>query len=174
MKKIFTILVATLVLALSVMPAFAVVSPTASEEYSVTIHNTKGGTGSYTTVTDTDGTHVTLVADAKDGYVFKYWVIDGEYVLVDGDLESDELEILISSDIEATPYYEKEDTESGTDSTTDSDTTVSGSTVSVSQNEDSVSPKTGVDSMYFAIIGIGVFVIIAGAVGVKLVRSNTQ
>jgi uncharacterized protein YxeA len=163
MKKIFSLVLIAIVLAFSVMPAMAAESPQATEAFNVIVNNNKGGSGSYTTQTSSDGKHVTLTAHNKDGYVFKYWVIDGKYVISDGDLTSPQLELLLKGDIEATPYFEK----IGSSST-------STSSALVSQNRGSVSPETGNDSIFYIIGILSVFIVVAGALGVKLVLSRSK
>lgn len=72
--------------------------------YNKIIHNTSSGTGTYTT----RGNIVILTAHPKSGYLFVRWILDGEYtILDDGALTSSKLTIAISSDIEATPYFQK-------------------------------------------------------------------
>lgn len=164
MKKIFSVLFAVIILAFSVMPAMAATneknpSPSATESYNVIVHNNKGGSGSYTTETSSDGKHVILTAHNKDGYKFKYWIIDGKYVLVDGDLNSPVIELLLKGDIEATPYFEKIGGESS-------------SNVSVSQNQSSVSPQTGSENIFYIVGVFGVLAVVVGALGVKLARNN--
>ena len=106
MKKIFAVLFATLILAFTAVPAFAAKdknpSPSATSTYNVIVHPNKGGTGSYTTTTTSDGKYVILTAHNKDGYVFKYWIIDGKYVLIDGSLDSQKLKLKLNGDIDAT------------------------------------------------------------------------
>ena len=163
MKKIFAVLFATLILAFTAVPAFAAKdknpSPSATSTYNVIVHPNKGGTGSYTTTTTSDGKYVILTAHNKDGYVFKYWIIDGKYVLIDGSLDSQKLKLKLNGDIEATPYFEPIN---GT----------SPSNTSVSQNTGNKSPQTGTDALFYAIIGFALFVTVVGAVGVKLAVSK--
>ena len=108
MKRIFSVFVAVLLIALSAVPVFAAPSPTKSVDYKVYIHNTKGGTGTYTTKKDSDGKHVTFKAHPKNGYEFVKWVIKGDYEIEDGDLTDDEFTLLVNSDIDAYPYYKSE------------------------------------------------------------------
>lgn len=160
MKKLVSVLVAALIIAFSVVPAFALPSPTKSKDYKIVIHNTKGGTGTYTTEKDEDGKHATITAHPKNGYEFVKWVIDGKYDLEDGSLTDKELTILMNSDIEATPYFKEVGTKSITSST-------------VSQNPSPVSPKTGFDAQPFAVFGFAALLIAAiGAVVVKLAVSK--
>lgn len=164
MKKYFSVLFAIIILAFSAMPAMAATkdknpSPSATEGYNVIVHNNKGGSGSYTTETSSDGKHVILTAHNKDGYKFKYWIIDGKYVLVDGDLNSPKLKLILKGDIEAKPYFEK--IGGGPSSNT-----------SVSQNESPVSPQTGAESIFYVIGLISVLAVVVGALGVKLAKNN--
>lgn len=164
MKKIFSVLFVAIILAFSVMPAMAATkdknpSPSATETYNVIVHNNKGGSGSYTTETSADGKHIILTAHNKDGYKFKYWIIDGKYVMIDGDLNSPVIELLLKSDIEATPYFEKIGGGSS-------------SNISVSQNENPVSPQTGSESIFYIIGVFGVLAVVVGALGIKLARNS--
>ncbi|MCH5303895.1 MAG: hypothetical protein J1E41_03440 [Ruminococcus sp.] len=162
MKKTLSLLVAAIILVLSAMPAFAVVSPTASKEYKVIMHNPNGGSGSYTTKTDKDGKHATLTAHPKNGYEFSKWVIEGDYVLEDGELTDDVISVLLNSDIHVYPQFKKIGSKSSE----------TGSKITVSQNTSSTSPKTGDNTIYFAIALIAAAVLAFGAVGVKLAVSK--
>lgn len=155
------------ILAFSVVPVFAAEgdnpSPSATIGFNVNISGNYNGSGSFVTEQQDDGTHVFLTAHNKEGYRFKYWVIDGEYVIVKGSLNSPELEILVKSDINAEPIYEK------------IGATVPGETTAppVSQNTNPVSPETGADPTFMIFFGIGVlFVAIGGAVSYKVIRSK--
>lgn len=160
MKKTLSILVAVIVLALSVTPAFAAPSPTASKEYNIIVHNNKGGSGTYTTKVDKDGKHATIVAHPKNGYEFVKWIIKGKYKIEKGDLNSKKLRLLLKSNVEATPVFKKIKTGS----------TTTGSPVSV--NRSSTSPKTGDNTMYFVIGISAAAVLVLSALGVKLAKSK--
>lgn len=163
MKKTLSVLVAVIIAALSAMPAFAVVSspsPTASKEYSIVVHNNEGGSGSYTTKTDKDGKHATIVAHPKNGYEFVKWIINGKYEITEGDLNSKTLKLLLKGNVVATPVFRKIKTGSKT----------TGSPVVV--NRSSTSPKTGDNTVYFAIGLSAAALIIISALGVKLAKSK--
>jgi len=162
MKKVFAVCVAMLIVVLAIVPAFAAAddnpSPTKPDEYNIVIHNSNGGTATYTTKTDKDGKHVTLVAHPKNGYKFTGWKIDGKYTLEVGELTDKEIQILLKSDVDAYPQFQKK-----------------GSTTSTSISIDSsqTSPKTNDSNPLFFIIAFGaLFVVAAGAVGVKLAISK--
>ena len=159
MKKVFAIIIAAVILALSVAPAFAASSPLPSIDYKIRIHNTKGGTGTYVTEKDKDGKHATITAHPKQGYEFDHWVIEGKYELEDGDLKNPELTILMNGDIEATPYFKYKGK------------TPSSSTTSIKYDDGDESPKTG-DSTYLAYLFAGMFVVLLAGVGVKLASSK--
>lgn len=163
MKKVFAVLFATIILAFTAVPAFAAKdknpSPSATSTYNVIVHPNKGGTGSYTTTTTSDGKYVILTAHNKDGYVFKYWIIDGKYVLIDGSLKSEKLKLKLNGDIEATPYFEPINGTNPPHS-------------SVSQNTGNKSPQTGTDPLFYGIIALAVLLTVSGAVGVKLATSK--
>lgn len=160
MKKTLSILVAVIITALSLMPAFAVVSPTASKEYTIVVHNNEGGSGSYTTNTDKDGKHATIVAHPKNGYKFVKWIINGKYVIEKGDLNSKTLRLLLKGNVVATPVFKKIKTGSKT----------TGSPVAV--NRSSTSPKTGDNTLYFAIGISAAALLIISALSVKLAKSK--
>ena len=160
MKRVFSIIVTVIILALSITPAFAdVPSPLPSIDYKIRVHNTKGGTGTYTTKKDKDGKHATITAHPKNGYKFDHWVIEGKYDLEKGDLQNPELTILMKSDIEATPYFTPE---KGKQSDTPS---------KISYDDGPESPKTG-GSPYAPLLLLGVFVILIAGAGVKLAASK--
>lgn len=163
MKKTLSIFIATIIIALSAMPVFALVSPTASKEYKIVVHNNEGGSGTYKTKIDKDGKHATITAHPKNGYKFSKWVIKGKYKITEGDLNSKTLKILLQGDVEATPIFTKIGSKSSAST---------GTPVSVSRNYSSTSPKTGDNSMYF-IIGISALAVLSlAAVGVKLAVSK--
>ncbi len=156
MKKTISIVVAFIILALSAMPAFALPSPTASQEYKIIIHKTEGGSGTYTTKTDKDGKHATITAHPKNGYEFVKWIPKGKYDS-DGELTDKTLSILLKSDVEFTPVFRKKGTSSAQESP------------SVSQNDSPVSPKTGDNNaMYFFFGALAALAIALGLVGAKL------
>ncbi len=164
MKRVLAVLVAVLICVFSAVPAFAAKkakpSPTPSKEYNLIIHPTKGGTGTYTSKTDDDGKHCYIVAHPKKGYKFIKWVIKGKYDLEEGDLNSEKLTIVLRSDCEATPYFEKEGSKSSSSSTP------------ASSNPSSESPKTGGNILFFIIALAAAFMLITAALGVKLARSK--
>lgn len=149
MKKTLAIIVAVLVIALSVIPAFAaennVVSPKATvADYQVIIIPAGGGTYDfiYKTPVDDDGKQtIHFSAKPDDGYKFTGWTIDGEYTPL-GKLTDAELDLIVSSDIKVTPNFEK----IGSDGTTEKkDTKVDTS---------SKSPKTGTNYIYVGIASV--------------------
>ncbi len=115
MKRTLAILVAVLVIALSAIPAFAAendyVSPKATvANYQITIIPGGGGGTydfTYKTPVDDDGKQtVHFVAKPDDGYEFTGWTFDGNYTLL-GNLTDTELDVIVSSDIKATPNFKK-------------------------------------------------------------------
>lgn len=157
MKKICAIALAVVMMIFTVVPAFAAISPSASIEYDVVIENTEGGKGSYTTEILEDKKTAILTATPKDGYEFAYWVIDGKYTIISGNLKSAVLTVILGSDIVATPHFTKNGTEA---------------TVKVSQDPKPVSPQTGDFSFYYIGIFALAFVVMFGAVGIKLATSK--
>ncbi|MBQ7505583.1 MAG: hypothetical protein IJT79_09780 [Ruminococcus sp.] len=165
MKRIFALSVAVLILVFASVPAFAAKdnpSPTKPTDYNVIIHNPNGGTGTYTIEVDEDGQHATLVAHPKNGYEFVGWKINGKYVLESGSLTDEEITILLKSDVHAYPMFRK----IGTSSVTSG---------SISINSGTTSPQTSDNSaMYFIIASIVLFVVAAGAVGIKVAVSKKK
>lgn len=169
MKKISAVAIALLILAFSVVPAFAAKkndrpSPTPSKDYTVVVHNTNGGNATYTTTIDEDGKHVLIVAHPKNGYKFDHWVIDGKYVIEQGSLTDEELKLLLKGDVIATPVFKK----------IGSSSTSSGSKTSISSNPSPISPQTGNNALFFAITAFAVLAAAFIAVGVKLAVGKSK
>ncbi len=149
MKKTLAILVAVLLIALSVTPAFAVVSPKPTMgNYQITIIPGSGG-GSYdfsykTPVGDDGSQTVHFSAKPDEGYRFVGWTFEGDYTAL-GNLTDAELDLLIRGDIKAYPKFEKIGGGSE-DKGADKDTKVDTS---------SKSPKTGhTDYIYIGIAAV--------------------
>ena len=152
MKKICAIVLAAVLMIFTVVPAFAAISPMPEVEYDVVIENTEGGKGSYTTELVEDKKHAILVAHPKDGYKFSHWIIDGKYTIVEGSLTDEEILIYLGSDVEATPIFIKD----GTQSTGPAD-----------QDHGSTSPQTGDSGFNPILIVSGLLVAIFGVVAIK-------
>ncbi len=176
MKKTLSILTAVLILALSSIPVFAVPSPTASKEYKIIVHKNKGGSGTYTTKISKDGKHATITAHPKKGYKFDHWTIKGKYKITSGSLNDKTFKILLQSDVEVTPHFVKIGKKSSTPKKPSSGKkTYSGTATpdSVpSRNYSSTSPKTGDNTMHFAIAVSAVALIALSALGIKLAVSK--
>lgn len=163
MKKIITIAVAVLMVVMSVMPAFAAISPqSTTKRYEVIIIPSDFGDPEYefTTDIDTDGNqHVHIKPNPKPGYTFDHWEIDGEYVPV-GELTDEDLDLIISGDITVTPHYIKTDTSEPVTGT-------------INVDNSGTSPQTGSNSALPYVI---VFLSLAacGAIVVKLVTSKEK
>lgn len=82
-------------------------SPVAKETYTVSAKSATGGTATYTTSEESDGTHATITAHEKSGYTFSRWTVSGSYELVDGTLTDEEFTILLKSDVTVTPSFVK-------------------------------------------------------------------
>lgn len=112
MKKILAVTAAVLLIALSVIPAFAanIDSPTAPHgNYQITIVPGPGGGGDYDFVTgvDDDGNQtVHVIAKPNDGYTFTGWTIEGDYK-TNGKLTDAELDLIVHGDIKLIPNYSK-------------------------------------------------------------------
>ena len=88
------------------------------------------------------------------------WVIKGKYILEEGDLNSETLTILLRSDCDAWPYFEKEGEPTQP------------TTKPASSNPSPISPKTGSTVQYFLFALLAVIAVITGALGYKLARSK--
>ena len=111
MKKTFAILIAVLLIAVSVMPAFAVDSPKpTTANYQITIIPGDGGgefNFEYKTPVNDDGTQtVHFSADPDDGYEFAGWTFEGDYTLL-GDPSNPEIDVIARGDIKAYPKFVK-------------------------------------------------------------------
>ena len=153
MKKVISILAAVLLIALSVVPAFAesVDSPTAPRpNYIVTIVDVEGGSATfeYVTEVDNDGKQtIKLVATTEDGYEFTGWTIND--VVIEG---QPVLEYVINSDVTVTPaFVKKGETKPTTPAKTDD---------KVVDNGDK-SPKTGEDFAAYAILAVSAIALAA-------------
>ena len=156
MKKTLTILVAVLLIALSVTPAFAVESPKpTTANYQITIIPGDGGGSfdfTYKTPVDDDGSQtVHFTAKPDDGYEFAGWTFEGDYTIL-GDPSNPEIDILAKGDVKAYPKFVKtgsgsnsggSKSEGGSENSAGKDTKVDTS---------SKSPKTG--SPNYIYIGI--------------------
>ena len=150
MKKTFAILIAVLLIAVSVMPAFAVDSPKpTTANYQITIIPGDGGgtfNFEYKTPVNDDGTQtVHFSADPDDGYKFAGWTFEGDYTLL-GDPSNPEIDVIAKGDIKAYPKFvkagDKNKSDNGTDKTPDKVDT------------SSKSPKTGSADYVYAGIAL--------------------
>lgn len=159
MKKFLAVLFAVVLVAMSCVPAFAVVSPVGTYEYEVTVIPTGGGDGSYefTTSIDENGEqHVQIKPIPNPGYTFDHWVIDGPY-RTEHKLTDAEMDLIITGDITVTPYYVKDST---------------GETPgAVSTDKSPTSPVTGSSDMPVYTIVI-LAVAVCGVSVVKLAKSK--
>lgn len=164
MKKLVSIMFAVMLIALSVVPAFAVDSPDASTKvYTVVVDKTTGGGGTYefTSGIDKDGNqHVHLTPIPNQGYTFDHWEIEGPYTPGEK-LENGDYCIIITGDVVATPYYKANTPQP------------SGATepVTIHTDDKPVSPKTGAnDAMLYVVIALAV--VACGFASFKLVKSK--
>ena len=147
MKKTFAILIAVLLIAVSVMPAFAVDSPKpTTANYQITIIPGDGGgefNFEYKTPVNDDGTQtVHFSADPDDGYEFAGWTFEGDYTLL-GDPSNPEIDVIARGDIKAYPKFVKIGSkDKGTDKTPEKVDT------------SSKSPKTGSADYVYAGIAL--------------------
>lgn len=178
MKKIFAIVVAMMLVAITAIPAFAAVSPTAPVQYSVTITNPdKGGTAyaSKTTV-DADGVqHSFFKYSAPAGQIFVKWTVSGDpanYEIV-SDPTTGELELIIKGEgVVVTPVFEKKPSSSqDTTSATSSNGSNGSNNSSVSKDNSTTSPQTGSNTTTACVV-IVLGLVACGAVATKLVKKN--
>lgn len=111
MKKTITIMIAVLLIALSVTPAFAVDSPKpTTANYQITIIPGDGGgefNFDYKTPVDDDGNQtVHFSAKPDEGYEFAGWTFEGDYTLL-GDPSNPEIDVIARGDIKAYPKFVK-------------------------------------------------------------------
>ena len=111
MKKTITIMIAVLLIALSVTPAFAVDSPKpTTANYQITIIPGDGGgefNFDYKTPVDDDGNQtVHFSAKPDEGYEFAGWTFEGNYTLL-GDSSNPEIDVIARGDIKAYPKFVK-------------------------------------------------------------------
>lgn len=154
MKKTLTIIVAVLLIALSVTPAFAVESPKpTTANYQITIIPGDGGGSfdfTYKTPVGDDGSQtVHFTAKPDDGYEFAGWTFEGDYTLL-GDPSNPEIDVLARGDIKAYPKFVKIGGKSDSDKSGGSSESGAGKDTKVDTS--SKSPKTGSPNYIF--IGI--------------------
>ena len=111
MKKTLSILIAVLLIAFSVTPAFAVESPKpTTANYQITIIPGDGGGDfnfDYKTPVDDNGNQtVHFSANPDDGYEFAGWTFEGDYTLL-GDPSNPEIDVIARGDIKAYPKFVK-------------------------------------------------------------------
>jgi hypothetical protein len=173
MKKLVSVLFALMLVAFSVVPAFAVSSPQASTyKYVVNVVPSEGGDGAYEFVTeiDQDGKqHVQITPVENEGYIFDHWVIDGPYS-TDNNLTDSTMNIVITGDVQITPYYSKKTDSSSTDSSASTSST-SATSATVKKDTNSTSPQTGSNDAVAYTIAILATAACAVAV-LKLVKSK--
>ena len=110
MKRFASIIMVLIMLFALTVTVYAEESPTAAPGYYRITASTEGS-GTINTTTNkveknTDGT-VTLTATDDEGY-FTYWIISGEYKIVEGSLNDPVITIMPSSDIDAVASFSKE------------------------------------------------------------------
>lgn len=169
MKRTLSVLIAMLLILCATVPAFAAVSPTGAKDITVTVVPTEGGGGSYDAITKYDpvnGATIQFVPKPNDGYTFDHWVIEGDYEIISGSLETGDLVIKAYSDIIATPYYVKSGPTTASEATM-----VTGATIQ--QNTEKTSPKTGSNDMTGVVgVTVGVSLLFAGIIVCTLLKKR--
>ena len=161
MKKIVTVLVAIIMVAMAAVPAFAVESPVATTspqtttyKYYVEVIPSDGGDGKYEFTTDIDEEgrqHVHIIPKPNPGYVFDHWEIEGSYT-TDNKLTDEEIDLVITGDIKVIPYFRKPGS-----------STVETGTVNKDMSD--TSPKTGSnDVLPYAVMMLSIAACGAGVV----------
>ncbi|MBQ4154562.1 MAG: hypothetical protein IJE01_05140 [Clostridia bacterium] len=163
MKKIIALMITVLVLVASfgTLTAFAADSPEAKPAYKVEVTTYSGGkaeTGTYTTLED--GT-IKFNRTENSTEKFTGWVIDGkegvDYIIVSGNLTSDELVIKPLNNIKVEESYDVDGSKG------EGQPEVGGS------NDSTQSPPTGNNALAsIAVLGM---LSLAGAVAVKKVKA---
>lgn len=169
MKKALTVAIAVLLVALSVLPAFAesVQSPTAKPtKYVVTVDTSAGGGSAdvkYEGEIGPDGMQkILLTASPEEGFVFLGWSIAGSYTPV-GKLTDATLEVIASGDLTVVPTFAKkgspEETKPFVPSEPGGDK---------SKDTGSKSPQTGSqDAVAYIILGVSALAVAAVVVSAK-------
>lgn len=197
MKKVLTVVIAVLLIAVSTLPAFAAISPTAKPvDYHVVVDSDEGITFNATADTEIleDGSQQwTLTAHSSEFTKFTGWTINGPYTLLEGSLTDEVIVIKVTGDTEVRANGEPivpgtsapvEDTTGSTDSTSATSAsegqqtpTKGGSSDGGSSDGGSTektidkggkSPQTGSsDSVVFIILGLSAAAAIAGVITAK-------
>lgn len=156
MKKVFAVMLAAVLIFAASVPVFAAESPTASKVITVVVKPSEGGTGTYEIITEpgeNGGTIVYFTPKPNAGYTFDHWVLEGDYVIISGSLEEENLGIEAFSDIVATPIY-----------------SIGGETVATVQNNTGkTSPQTGSTASANGVAAAAALIAAAG-IGCLLVK----
>ena len=162
MKKIVSLAVVALLMLVSMVPAFAADSPQATIVYKVVVVQTEGGTGSYEFTTDIDENGVqgvALKAVAESGYTFTHWEIEGPYT-TQGKLEDANLNVNITGDITATPYFVKDGQET------------TGQQTTIKTDDSNKSPQTGsFNATPYVVVTLS---LVAAVVAYKVVKTSKE
>lgn len=110
MKKVFAAVIAVLLIAVSTLPAFAAVSPTAEPPAYHLVADGDDGIALQTTqstIIQEDGSQLwSLVAHGSDTTMFTGWTITGPYTFVKGSLSDENIVIRITGDVAAYAHGE--------------------------------------------------------------------
>ncbi len=97
MKKVFALVISVILMFTMMLPAFAEISPIGEEVIVVSGETTPSGAGTVIISNKVikDGEVSDIEAIPSEGYEFDHWEIvgDGEYEIVDGDLNSSRISI---------------------------------------------------------------------------------
>lgn len=109
MKKFLAILFSIVILAtFMAVPAFAESSPVGKVVHKIEVISNATGEDVTTTYEVEDGDTITFTKTDGSDYEFKGWVITGDYEIVSGDLNSDELVVKPLSDLKVVESYDVE------------------------------------------------------------------
>lgn len=103
MKRIISLVLAMLVLAVAAIPVFAADSPEEKQEYTINVVSSDNSRGTVTKTLNADGT-VTLTASPIT-HEFSEWVITGEYELASGKLTDKTIVVKLLSDASAAANF---------------------------------------------------------------------
>lgn len=105
MKRIVAILSALMLMFSITTVAYGAGSPVDKKKFGVYVTGNIGAWAAVTHSVNEGDTYDLSVENESNGYVFVGWIIEGEYDVVSGDINSSKLTILPKSDIVATAIY---------------------------------------------------------------------
>lgn len=147
MKKVIALVLILLLVFSSVVATSALISPTKEDVYVIVIDHSGDGAGYAEPLSVVIGSNGTFTLTAVDGsQAFTKWILEGNYEIIEGNLESRYLVIRPSSDIKATAVF--------------------GGGTQGNSDKNSTSPKTGtipyaIVLLFLAVLASGVAVFVS-------------